>query len=40
MSIALVTLSWKRSMIKIFEIMDSHPDAFLIVGGDFNACRL
>ena len=23
---------------KIFEIMDSHPDGFLILGGDFNVC--
>ena len=23
---------------KVYEIMDSHPDAFLIMGGDFNAC--
>jgi exonuclease III len=23
---------------KIFELMDKHPDAFLIMGGDFNAC--
>ena len=23
---------------KIFEMMDRHPDAFLIMGGDFNVC--
>ena len=23
---------------KIFEIVDRHTDAFLILGGDFNAC--
>ena len=23
---------------KIYEIMDRHTDAFLILGGDFNAC--
>ena len=23
---------------KIYEIMDNHTDAFLILGGDFNEC--
>ena len=23
---------------KIYNLMDRHPDAFLILGGDFNAC--
>ena len=23
---------------KVYETMDRHPDAFLIMGGDFNAC--
>ena len=23
---------------KIFELLDKHPDAFVILGGDFNAC--
>ena len=23
---------------KIYELMDNHPDAFLVMGGDFNAC--
>jgi exonuclease III len=23
---------------KIFELMDKHPDAFVVIGGDFNAC--
>ena len=23
---------------KIFELKDDHPDAFVILGGDFNVC--
>jgi hypothetical protein len=23
---------------KVYEVMDRHTDAFLIMGGDFNAC--
>ena len=23
---------------KIFELLDKHPDAFVVMGGDFNAC--
>ena len=25
---------------KIYELMDKHEDAFLIIGGDFNACMI
>jgi hypothetical protein len=23
---------------KIIELLDKHPDAFVVMGGDFNAC--